>query len=636
MSTLDQKSPSQPFQYTECLTEPDLPILYSSSSQDRYRYLPVWRRALVQIKVKRGLDWLKKEICIYGTSNDVMDVGNYQEILDHKEMRVKMLISQISLPWYLLSPRSTYLYFWNVVIAALLLYTATIMPYRVAFTEPVYFDAHTVFEAVVDLAFIKDIFVNFITTYENSQGEHERNWRRIAQAYVRSWLLLDVVSSFPMGLVEYFNLTSNSPINSANRLARLSRLPRLYKLLRIIRVTKYGRLFRWDPLYEQIEEWLNSNLLLLRLSMYLITVFMSVHFFACLFYYAARIEGLSEATWVMRLGYQDKSSMGLYLTAFYWAFTTISTVGYGDIHAFTDSEMIVCLFAMAFGVGLYSMIISSVTSLLIAARDRYDIIQGKVTTAEEFGKLCKLHPRLVSKIRQAIKYNAVCFPIDNLKVLEEMPKPLKVEVVAEMYGQIAKVMPMFARRDASFIVYVMSRLKPLILQNEEALYTENDTADAMYIIVKGEVRLTFPGFKANFKGYLKGMNFGEVELLANCRRIDSATVQTESEVLAMTKSDFNEMLQEFPLEANKIRAIAFERLKSNHGAKREAMLALHFRETVIAKESQKHNAILMSFETAEKVYEGEIALRRLEAIDSQLLEAVFQLELEVRQLENFY
>jgi hypothetical protein len=54
----------------------------------------------------------------------------------------------------------------------------------------------------------------------------------------------------------------------------------------------------------------------------------------------------------------------LYLVSLYWAFTTLTTVGYGDIAAFSDSEIILSLIWMLFGVGIYSFIIGSLTSVL--------------------------------------------------------------------------------------------------------------------------------------------------------------------------------------------------------------------------------------------------------------------------------
>ena len=43
-----------------------------------------------------------------------------------------------------------------------------------------------------------------------------------------------------------------------------------------------------------------------------------------------------------------------YLVALYWAFTTMTTVGYGDVTPQTDEERIFFIFAMIIGVAFYS------------------------------------------------------------------------------------------------------------------------------------------------------------------------------------------------------------------------------------------------------------------------------------------
>ena len=57
-----------------------------------------------------------------------------------------------------------------------------------------------------------------------------------------------------------------------------------------------------------------------------------------------------------------------YLIAIYWAFQTVTTVGFGDIPAVTVSERVLALFWMIFGVGFYSFTVGNLTSI-IASQD---------------------------------------------------------------------------------------------------------------------------------------------------------------------------------------------------------------------------------------------------------------------------
>lgn len=54
----------------------------------------------------------------------------------------------------------------------------------------------------------------------------------------------------------------------------------------------------------------------------------------------------------------------LYLTAFYFTITTITTVGYGDILAVNPTEKIFCMFIMVIGVIAFSFAAGMLTSII--------------------------------------------------------------------------------------------------------------------------------------------------------------------------------------------------------------------------------------------------------------------------------
>jgi hypothetical protein len=89
-----------------------------------------------------------------------------------------------------------------------------------------------------------------------------------------------------------------------------------------------------------------------------------------MWYFFARLEEYAPDTWVAKGGYQDESDADNYITSLYFAMTSLTTVGYGDISIRTHSEVVMALIWMIFGVFIYSFILGTLTSVLASMDSR--------------------------------------------------------------------------------------------------------------------------------------------------------------------------------------------------------------------------------------------------------------------------
>ena len=136
----------------------------------------------------------------------------------------------------------------------LLMYTATIVPVRIPFEDEASL-GWLVIDIMTDTFFFFDIFVNFLSAYEDENGEPSplsslgepvTSLRKIASTYVRSWLIIDLLSCIPFSLIR--RLTRNNGIENM-QLLKLSKLPRMYRLLRLI---KLMRLYKSSKFIQKI------------------------------------------------------------------------------------------------------------------------------------------------------------------------------------------------------------------------------------------------------------------------------------------------------------------------------------------------------------------------------------------------
>jgi hypothetical protein len=70
----------------------------------------------------------------------------------------------------------------------------------------------------------------------------------------------------------------------------------------------------------------------------------------------------------------------------YWAFQTLTTVGYGDFGANNMVEYLINIFWMISGVIFYSILVASVTSNIAAENSHKDNLTNTLKSLEDFAK----------------------------------------------------------------------------------------------------------------------------------------------------------------------------------------------------------------------------------------------------------
>ncbi len=109
-----------------------------------------------------------------------------------------------------------------------------------------------------------------------------------------------------------------------------------------------------------------------------------VHLISCFWFMQARFYEFSPDTWVARRLLIDNTALWQYLNSVYWAFQTLTTVGYGDCGAKTILEYVLCVVWMGCGVSFYSFVVGSVTSIIASEKRNSDTLNAKLKALDQF------------------------------------------------------------------------------------------------------------------------------------------------------------------------------------------------------------------------------------------------------------
>jgi hypothetical protein len=136
---------------------------------------------------------------------------------------------------------------WDALATILIAFISVMLPFRLAFIDG--WSSHwAVVDFCIDVFFLCDIVLNFASAYEDRRtGRVITDPRVIAINYVRGWLALDLIASFPLDWVVIgvsFSKPPNLEDGLFSQLPSMLRLFKLFKLLRLLRVARLLRLIR--------------------------------------------------------------------------------------------------------------------------------------------------------------------------------------------------------------------------------------------------------------------------------------------------------------------------------------------------------------------------------------------------------
>ncbi|CAG9313056.1 unnamed protein product [Blepharisma stoltei] len=527
----------------------------------RSKYQDVWKRArsrlLAVLLLKKNIKTLHTEE--YSPPENFEFKRSVSSLRFVEALNENLEKTREPVPCGIIHPDHKFRTYWDLAMLFVLLYTATIMPFSMAFVDSTLWDTWFLMDLIVNMFFIVDLVVNLMCAYITPEGKLVTSRWRIFLKYLKSWLIIDLVSSIPYSLLPGSNTDSSGSYNSSMSLLKL---PRLYRLFRISRVIKLLKKYKNSEFMEKLQDFFDLKQNRLRLITTALTVALCVHIATCMWYFSAKLEGFYYDTWVFRNGLMNEDTGTLYLTSLYWAITTLSTVGYGDIHAQTITEKMCAIIWMIFTVYVFSFVIGSLGNMLSTVDSKENVLINKLAVIDEFAKEASLEKDLKHRLRIALRYSTEKTGFswaDKQNIFNELPKNFRYEVAMAMHRGAAKDLTFFADKDQVVVASIVPFLQPVFAAGTELVYDKGEFADEIYFVVKGNVSYVFGKDNKLIRSTQRGGYFGDIEVVSRITRKYAALAVRDSELLIMGKALINIIMDEYPHIWDEIVLVAAER-----------------------------------------------------------------------------
>lgn len=441
----------------------------------------------------------------------------------------------------IISPHDPRYRCWETFLIVLVGYSAWVCPFELGFSDAPK-GGLLIVDTIVDAFFAIDVILTFFVAYcdDKTQILIDKP-RKIALRYISRGFVLDVTSTIPFETLIYLIRGKHAGFNI------------YYSLLNVLHL---WRLRRVKTLFTRLEKDIRFSYFWIRCARLICVTLFAVHCAGCLYYLLAIWYPNQNNTWIgSRVPeFQQKSFWIRYISCIYWSITTLSTVGYGDIHAVNTREMIFIIFYVFFNLGLTAYLIGNMTNLVVQGTSRTMQFRNKIRAASNFGNRNDLPPKLKEQI---LSYMCLKFRAEELqqqKVMEELPKSIRTSISRCLFIETVETVYLFQGVSTEFILDLVTEMHAEYFPPKEDILLQNETPSDIYLLVSGEVEMLTceNGNEQVVESLRAGDLFGEIGVLYD--KPQHLTVRTKklSQLLRLSGSVLLDKMQTRPTEAKVI------------------------------------------------------------------------------------
>lgn len=283
--------------------------------------------------------------------------------------------------------------------------------------------------------------------------------KKIAKHYVKGSFVFDLLAIIPIQeLIEWNRSTSGGigDINRLYKLLKLLRVPRLFELLNVQRIKQLVSDYYNTRLQQNVKKGIQDDgypilkqlniMQVYKIFRLIIVIFVTSYFLGILWHIYVcdlqvppmNLDG-TEADYFGNAmlgscipGEVDEKGIDRLIKVWYFALTTLSTIGYGDLSPVSIQERLLGAFILLIGVAVFSFIMGEFIEILMTYKSRFVVGQPKdlskwIALLSRFNNGNPLNKEIISKIEDHFEYSWNCNRLNavnterDLQFMSELP-----------------------------------------------------------------------------------------------------------------------------------------------------------------------------------------------------------------------
>nr|XP_043613451.1 potassium channel KAT3-like [Erigeron canadensis] len=487
---------------------------------------------------------------------------------------------------YVIAPYDRRYRWWQAFLVVLVIYSAWSSPFELAFKK-VATSSLLYVDLAVDFFFVGDIILTFFVAYlDKSTYLLVDDHKKIATRYVTHMM-------FPM------DVASTLPFQTIYRIftGKLHR-GEVFGFLNLLRL---WRLRRVSELFSRLEKDTRFSYFGTRtLKLVFVTLF-AVHSAGCFYYWIATHHEPSDHTWIGSINgnFEDRSIWLGYTYSMYWSIVTLTTVGYGDLHAVNTGEKVFNIFYMLFNIGLTSYLIGNMTNLVVHSAVKTFALRDSINEILRYASKNRLPEGLKEQMLAHTQLKFKTAELQQEEVLEDLPKAIRSSIAQHLFRKTVEKTYLFKGISEDLSRQLVTDLKAEYFPPKVEVILQNEIPTDFYIVVSGAMEVLT--HKNGMEQYLLKLGpmdmFGEIGVFFNIPQPFTVRSKKLSQVVRISHHHFKQLVQPLDEDGKTIMSNFTQYLKdlkkevqNEMPLLTELLMDLNIEQTTPIGESKNHEA----------------------------------------------